>query len=246
MRGFELNIIPVCDSTQKEAEQQIIQNPHQPRFAVQTDRQTGGRGSRGRDWVSEEGNLFVSYALPMEDRWMAPHLAGYPVALAISDLLINHLPEGGPRVTLKWPNDVLVGGAKISGTLLTTQLAGGAKWIIVGIGLNVSSHPDGTPYPATHLNEHAEFKGDLCDLADRLGANILVRLEEWLSSGFPQTRQAYLARADALGAPVSIKPRGEDERISGIYHGIADDGAFLLEVDGVLTHHYAGDVFPDL
>lgn len=117
-------------------------------------RQTGGRGRRGRVWVSEAGNLYAS--LLLFDPAPAAVLGSLPlvVALALYRAIRAELPWAGDRLSIKWPNDVLFDGKKVSGILIEAeQLADGRQAVVIGCGVNVSHHPDNPLYPATSLAE---------------------------------------------------------------------------------------------
>jgi BirA family biotin operon repressor/biotin-[acetyl-CoA-carboxylase] ligase len=113
--------------------------------------QSAGRGRRGSTWVSPAGNLYasllVSEPAPPEH---APQLS-LVAALAVHDAVAECAPALGPSLTLKWPNDLLLGGAKLAGILMESENE--PRFVVViGIGLNCAHHPDGTPYPATDLS----------------------------------------------------------------------------------------------
>ena len=108
---------------------------------VTARRQHSGRGRRGNTWESIEGNVFLSLILrPDVDAQVAAQLS-FVAAVTVGDLVANLLPDC--TVQLKWPNDVLCDGKKISGILLEAGPSGAARveWLIVGIGLNVASKP---------------------------------------------------------------------------------------------------------
>ena len=100
-------------------------------LVVVAKRQTAGRGRHGRVWESPEGNLYCSMLLRPADMQATGAFYSFVAALALRDTVAALLP--GAAVTLKWPNDVLVGGRKIAGILLE----GGPQWLVIGIGLNV-------------------------------------------------------------------------------------------------------------
>lgn len=118
-------------------------------------RQTGGRGRRGRSWVSEPGNLYASLLLidpaPM-DRIGSLPLA---FALAVYRAIRAVLPTGGDPLEIKWPNDVLIGRRKTCGILMEAELLpDGRRAIVIGIGINIAHKPENPLYPVTMLSEH--------------------------------------------------------------------------------------------
>ena len=105
-------------------------------------RQTAGRGRRGNAWVSEPGNLYAS--LLLTDAAPAAHLPElcFVVALAVRDALGGAAPELSSRLKLKWPNDLLLDGAKLAGILIEAESLGGKTITAAGIGVNCVHHPD--------------------------------------------------------------------------------------------------------
>lgn len=108
--------------------------------------QTAGRGRRGRSWSSPAGNLYASLALidpaPPEHVGLLPLVA----ALAVRDAVAAELEGVEATVALKWPNDVLIEGAKCCGILLeATVMPDGRQAIVIGCGINIGAHPLDTP-----------------------------------------------------------------------------------------------------
>src|SRR5262249_38207565 len=118
---------------------------------VTAGRQSAGRGRRGRSWVSEPGNLYTSLLLTdpaPPEHW--PELS-FVAALAIHDAVAEVAPAIRPQLAIKWPNDLLLGGAKFAGILAEGEGAEGGA-VAVGIGVNCVSHPSDTDYLATDLS----------------------------------------------------------------------------------------------
>lgn len=123
-------------------------------FWAQSACQTQGRGQRGRIWDSKEGNLFLTGCMPLS-RKIPPGRLSIATGVSLSMILQSFLPksQGSSKselnMGLKWPNDVLLNQKKCAGILIEID-----EHIFIGIGLNITSHPDGTLMPATHLLEH--------------------------------------------------------------------------------------------
>ncbi|MBN8926638.1 MAG: biotin--[acetyl-CoA-carboxylase] ligase [Rhodospirillales bacterium 69-11] len=200
---------------------------------VHADEQTAGRGRLARRWFSPPGNLYLSVLLrevPPERLWQLSFLSALAVADAVDALLPSHT-----RAQLKWPNDVLVGGAKISGILI--EQAGSA--VILGIGINVLVAPQGPAYPTTTL----AASGGIATV-DGACSLLLRGLEAWLArwteGGFPVVREAWLARAHRLGETLHVATSGRSA--SGVFVGLDADGALLLDTDAGRVRIVAGDV----
>jgi BirA family transcriptional regulator, biotin operon repressor / biotin---[acetyl-CoA-carboxylase] ligase len=124
---------------------------------VTADRQTSGRGRGGRTWASEPGNFYGSLLYRTEKPLAELSLLPLAAALGVKNALEEVAPEAARARTfaLKWPNDVLLAGAKVAGILLESERAGdGTLAVAIGCGINVAHHPPGTAFPATHLAAH--------------------------------------------------------------------------------------------
>lgn len=207
---------------------------------VRADVQTQGRGRRERTWTSVSGNLFATLLLPNSTDPSQSALHGFAASLAIADTLAAYEPKR--PITLKWPNDVMIGGAKISGLLIERE----SEALLIGIGINLMSHPDNTPYPATHLRQEmtpevladAEplFTGAEAVLA-LLSSHVMQRIETLRTQGFDPIRKDWLARAHHRGKTVVVN------HLTGTFVDLASDGALcLLLPDGTESRVHAGDV----
>src|SRR5262245_37965608 len=171
--------------------------------------QTAGRGRYGRQWISEEGNLFASLILKPGGDTSSWGQIGFVVSLSIAEALLKILPERDVR--LKWPNDVLVGGRKIAGVLLEIKPdAKGSDALIAGFGVNCISHPTQADTPATNLA--AELGGDIAP--ERVLEGVLEAFEGrytlWQEKGFPAIRPLWLARAKDLNKQLSVRFGGKE------------------------------------
>ncbi|HEY0419871.1 MAG TPA: biotin--[acetyl-CoA-carboxylase] ligase [Acetobacteraceae bacterium] len=197
--------------------------------------QTAGRGRLGRRWVSPPGNLYASFVLRPAIPAMRAAEIGFVAALAVADVVDSCLPG---RARLKWPNDVLVNGAKISG-ILAERLGGEAAAVVLGIGINVAFAPGGLPYAATCLRS----AGAAVTVEDTLAAlchALRRRVAEWERDGFAAIRAGWLARAH---------PPGTVLRVSlglGVvecrFLGLDEDGALLAEDEHGPRRIVSGDV----
>ncbi|MER2605611.1 MAG: biotin--[acetyl-CoA-carboxylase] ligase [Siculibacillus sp.] len=213
------------------------------RVWVVAERQSGGRARRGRVWTSEPGNLYATALLidPCAPRNL-PELP-FVAATAAARAVARHAAVSGRRVDVKWPNDLLIGGAKISGILLeTTRTPSGATAVAIGIGINCVHHPRDTETPATDL---------LAEGIDASPARLFPDLEYELAAGlalwnrgegFAGVRAQWLAHAVGLGGRIRVRlVEGEDE---GLFEAIDDTGRLILRRDdGTMRLISAGDVF---
>ncbi len=198
---------------------------------ISARRQEGGRGRRGRTWSSPPGNAYSSTIVrPRCPPERAAQL-GFVTALAVCDAVLGGLPATC-EVRLKWPNDVLVDGAKIAGILLESSVGAGGlvEHVVIGTGINVMVAPaaGATSYAAASLRDRGDARDAPAVLQAYLTA-LAARLAQW-RQGFAGTRADWLARAAWLGETVAVSQG--DERIEGRFAGLDADGALLLEPPG--------------
>jgi BirA family biotin operon repressor/biotin-[acetyl-CoA-carboxylase] ligase len=193
-------------------------------------RQTAGRGRRGNVWASELGNLYAS--LLLGDAAPAAHLPElcFVVALAVRDSIVEVAPELAPKLKLKWPNDLLLDGAKLAGILIEAESAGDLMAVAAGIGVNCVHHPDNLAYPATSLAAGgAAVAPD--ELLRALSRTMVTRLAQWArGSGFAAIRAEWLAHAAGLGGDIQV--RLPDRELSGRFETLDRIGRLMLRLPG--------------
>lgn len=232
---FDVRLYDSVGSTNDEA-RRLAQAGAAHGTVVAARQQTAGRGRVGRSWISPPGNLYVSILLRLNLPPARVAELSFVAALAVADVVDAFLSPGC-RAMLKWPNDVLVGGAKISGVLIE-QLD---EATIMGIGVNIAHEPAGTPYPATSL---ARERGEgltapsVETCRNALLAAFATWLDTWLNAGFGPIRAGWLVRAHPLGTPLRAGQR------DGTFAGLDHDGALLLGTPDGLCRIVAGEVFP--
>ncbi len=240
--GRFLRYLPVTTSTNDEAHRAAAEGAPDG-FLVVADEQTQGRGRHGRSWSAPPGqNLLASWVVRPTvgpDRWSWIPLAA---ALAVVDVVEAAVPASDVRV--KWPNDVRLGGKKVSGILAESRLdAGGAGHVVLGIGLNVNQagFPAELESTATSLflaagvgRDRATVLSDLCDALerrvtsiDRPGNGLLVD---------------YRARLDGVGQRARLHRPGARDVVEGRMLDVDEQGALVLDVDGEARTFRAGEV----
>lgn len=238
---FSARHLPACDSTNS-----VLMDAPPPDdgrvHVVLTDRQTAGRGRRGRQWQSWQGGSLTFSALWRFDAG-APVPAGLSLVAGLA--LARTLEQlGVAGVQLKWPNDVLIHGAKLAGILVELLPGRGrTSAAVIGIGVNL-----GLPPAATIEGQKA-----VTDLRSELGRDVdrdtllaaLLRelhglLTTYATAGFPALRAAWEQRNAFAGLPVSIL--GEAEAVQGTCIGVAEDGALLLQGEDGVRRILSGEV----
>jgi BirA family transcriptional regulator, biotin operon repressor / biotin---[acetyl-CoA-carboxylase] ligase len=202
--------------------------------------QDAGRGRRGNAWASPPGNLYATLLLTEPSpKPQAPQLS-FVAALALHDAVSECAPQSGPALQVKWPNDLLLGPAKLAGILIEGE-SEPAFAVAIGIGANCASHPGDTPFPATDLAAAgALVTPDALQAA--LACTMARRLAQWRrGEGFASIRADWLKRAAGLGLPIRV--RLPERELSGRFHGLDEVGRLQLEQPGGLTTVTAGEVF---
>jgi BirA family transcriptional regulator, biotin operon repressor / biotin---[acetyl-CoA-carboxylase] ligase len=216
----------------------------QGRLWIRAARQVQGKGRQGRPWISERGNLYASLLL-INPAHNIEKLGTLPlaVACAVHGALASLPGAGRHEFKIKWPNDILANGKKISGILLeTAMLEDDRLAVAVGIGINCEHHPDPALYQATDLNELGLGISPQA-LFQNLAITMAATLQAWdHSKGFPIIRVEWLRLARGLGENITVNlPSGP---IEGIFTDIDAMGRLVLVLQNGETRHIsAGDVF---
>lgn len=200
------------------------------------DRQVAGRGRQGRTWFDGAGNFMGSTVVrPHARDPEAPTLAlmaGVAVYEAVAPLL------GDPiLLRLKWPNDLMIGDAKLAGVLLERE----GDAIVVGIGVNLAAAPI-LPDRRTIALSTLGPAPDRDHFARALAASFDAELDRWRSYGLDPLIRRWESVAHPRGTALAVHPPGE-EPITGAFAGLTSDGALSLELaDGSTRVIHAGDV----
>ncbi|MFA5899448.1 MAG: biotin--[acetyl-CoA-carboxylase] ligase [Hyphomicrobium sp.] len=228
------------DSTNAEGLRRVLVGERGPLW-IRADRQTAGRGRSGRAWSSHSGNLFASCVTALSCQ---PSRAGQLSLVAgVAAIDAIHRAGAGPNLRLKWPNDILVDTAKLGGILVESSSRPPQPGIVavIGIGLNLVSAPDNLGRSATFLSRHGLVLSPdeaLCFLAHTMS--------DWIKTwdngeGFAQVREAWLARAGAIGEPLTVN--AAQGPVSGTFAGLDDYGALLVDdAEGRQLSFAFGDV----
>jgi BirA family biotin operon repressor/biotin-[acetyl-CoA-carboxylase] ligase len=233
-QGYSRQLHAELDSTNEEARRLAEAGEVGPVW-IMAERQSAGRGRRGRAWATAPGNLATTLLLRPDAPQNVSGQLSFAAALAAADMISHFAPDA--VVTVKWPNDVLADGKKLAGILLE----GGAGWLAIGTGVNLASHPQGTEFPATSLAGLGIAPPSADEALTVLAARFAHWYDLWMKTGFETLRAAWLARAFGVGAP--IRARLPQETCEGVFEGIDADGALLLNQAGQVRAIAAGEVF---
>lgn len=229
------------DSTILEARRRAERGDFGPVWLL-ARRQSAGRGRRGRAWVSLDGNLLATYLFETHRAPAEVALLGFVAGLAIAECMEAFELIGA--VTLKWPNDVMIEGAKAAGILIDSGAAsGGRLWAALAFGVNLAAAPQALDQATTCLRERLPRNLETPSPANFFAA-LRPRLEAWsghlTAEGFEPLRRAWLARVHGLGAPVRVLQGSET--IEGAIAGLSARGELELDTTSGRRLIAAGDV----
>jgi BirA family biotin operon repressor/biotin-[acetyl-CoA-carboxylase] ligase len=200
------------------------------------DRQSAGRGRQGRAWFDGLGNFMGSTVVHRQAGDPPAGTLALVAGLAVIAAVAPHVPA--PRqALLKWPNDVMIGTAKLSGVLLE----GTGDSVVAGIGVNLAAAPQLPDRETIALSAFGPAP-DRDIFAASLAQGFAVALERWRTYGLAPLIGRWLGAAHPLGTPLRVGEPGE-EPLEGAFAGLADDGALQLRLpDGTTRTIHAGEV----
>ncbi len=205
MDGYKLISFDKIPSTQDMAHDLIAQNKVTNKTVIVAQSQSAGRGRYKRKWVSNNGNLYASFIYKISER--DPKLS-YAIAVAVAETLIHF--DITPQI--KWPNDILIDGKKISGILIEYA----QSYVIIGIGINVKTCPKLPEYKTVKVNDFANVS-----VQDVL--NVLIKkIDKWRNADFSIVRECWMNMA--FGINKIIKYQGKSAELIGLN----ESGALVL------------------
>ncbi len=206
-------------------------------LVIRAREQVSGRGRQGRPWRSPIGNLYLSVlidpAATLAQTAQLSFVAGLAIWRAVSDL------APGAGLQLKWPNDLLLDGAKLAGLLLEVPYAG--RQAVLGMGLNLHTAPTDTPYPATSLPSRATGPVDRDEATEVVLLRLSEALGQWRRDGFDAIRADWQAAAHPIGTPLTVRVTPEAP-LTGTFDGLGVDGHLRLKTADGIRQIPAGDV----
>lgn len=213
--AYKLISLDKIPSTQDYAYDLIIGGAATDKTIVMAVTQTAGRGRYRRKWISQPGNLYASFIYKIEER--DPKLS-YAVGVAVA----NTLMKFGLNPQIKWPNDVLIDGKKISGILIEYV----KNFVIVGVGINIQNCPKIKDYETVKIK-------DFADVTVTEVLNLLIKnIDKFRRIDFDVVREEWMNMA--IGINKMITYHGKQMELIGLN----SDGALVLRGDTryVLTY----------
>jgi BirA family biotin operon repressor/biotin-[acetyl-CoA-carboxylase] ligase len=239
--GYRLASFDQIGSTNSEALARANAGERGQMWFVTTE-QTDGRGRRHRPWIAPRGNLAASVLETIDVPPATAATLGFAAGVALATALQVVAGSAPVGFSLKWPNDVLAGQAKLTGILLEAEAtAGRGLAVVVGMGTNVVGAPEGLPVPATSLRALG-LETTAEQLFTALSDSWVECRDIWDEGrGFGEIRRRWLALAAGLGQPVSIHTG--QTTVSGIFDTIDETGCMIVTTStGDRVPISAGDV----
>lgn len=243
LKKYNLLIFDEIDSTNSEA-LRLARVCRVGNFTIWARSQTSGRGRQGKAWESVRGNLFLSLLLNEDIPVTKQPQMSFVTALAAYDLIYFFTRQAGvfPEIKLKWPNDILVNGKKISGILLESLSFNDNTSLVIGIGVNVFVSPDDSGQAATSLKAECFRDVGLEEVIN----NFMLSFEKyhsiWQQSGFIEIRRQWLKKAAKLNEVIVVDDG--NSKITGIFKDIDFSGGIRIKTeDGKIHSLSAGQVF---
>lgn len=234
--------LETVDSTNAEALRLVAKGGRGPLWVL-ADAQTAGRGRSGRQWTSDPGNFFGSFLTVLPGVPARAYQISLVAGVAAAETLLPLVPgtsKAGLR--LKWPNDILIGRAKVGGILVESiQAGGGDLAVVIGFGLNLVSQPIGESRPTAHFAAFGAVPEPLAVLSE-----LHIRLIRWLAiwsggEGFADIREAWLSLSGPRGERLTVNSGAGP--LEGTFQGLDQNGALILTDDAGIQHtHSFGDV----
>lgn len=239
-KAWPVRNFDALDSTSLEVSRRAGNGETGP-FWIVARQQTAGRGRLGRTWFSETGNLYSTALIPLNEFNEEVPVLALTIGLAVSDTM-RDLSNGLILPGLKWPNDVRVNGAKISGILLETgRYSNGGFWLSVGIGLNLQHSPEITNYHTANLKALTGLEIGVERAIAVLDECIRRRLKQHLASGRTSILSDWMKSSDQIGQLCTAQHEGN--QVQGIFDGLDAFGQMKLKQDnGHVIAITAGDV----
>jgi len=189
---------------------------------ILADIQTGGKGRMGRSWASPVGNLYFSLLLKPQKSIDISSQISFVAAVAMG-LAIAEFAQNTAQINYKWPNDILIAGKKIAGILLQSD----EGFVVLGVGVNINSHPKNTSYPATNLQNEGFVMKNKEDLLNKFLDNFADLYQKWQDFGFEPIRNLWLKQAFNLNKEITANLANES--LKGVFKDLDKNGNLILE-----------------
>lgn len=246
--GYTLVCLDHIDSTNAEALRRAEKGQSNPLWII-ASHQSQGRGRRGRKWITAPGNLFATLLLNWSGCRAVLSELSFVTAVSCVDTVENLIKQSNcdAKVRLKWPNDILLDGAKVGGILIeTSAISDGSTAVAIGIGINVANHPtESLAYPTTDFAQ-AGLNFNPSEVFEPLAQRFEHYFTLWQhGTGFETIKQRWLDFGPSAGQQLKVNTGGEV--ITGDFIALQGHGGLQLRLsDGSQQTILAGDIVADM
>ncbi len=243
--GVEAHFYADCSSTNDIAASYGCSKAVRPTWII-AGTQSGGRGRKGRPWVSEEGNLYASLIFCPSIRPLDIYALPYLVALAVRDAVIQ-LGAPPDDVQCKWPNDILLKGQKVCGILIesSARSSSALEYVIIGVGLNLRHSPENAQFKATSLKDALAKDISVKDAIQTLANTLKQRLQAWDTQDFTPIKNEWTGCAWGLGEKRLINT--DTAAFLATLLGLDDFGSLAVRLEsGEERFITTADIFPTI
>lgn len=235
-------VLDEVDSTMAEAARRAA-TLDRPTW-IMAHRQTAARGRRGRTWENPEGNFAATFVYRPGGNPASAALRSFMAANALFEALAMKIDRD--RLSLKWPNDVLLNGGKVAGILLeSTGRAGGqVDWLAIGIGVNLVDVPRDVrdaSFPPVSLAGEGGEACDVHEMLSMLASNMATEERIFAELGFGPIRENWLKKAARLGEVITARTAREE--ITGRFETVDEAGQLVLDTPKGRVTIPAADVY---
>ncbi len=235
-QNFSIDHYPELPSTNSLALELTKSYQINHNHIILADEQSAGKGRMARNWVSPIGNLYFSLALKPQKLINKISELSFLASVAMGFALAE-FSKNNKKINYKWPNDILINGKKVVGILLEKD----DNCVVLGVGVNINSHPDNTNYPACHLNEQGFQIVDKIDLLKKFLDHFSILYQKWLDFGFTPIRNLWLEKAFNLNQEIAVNLPNQSLR--GVFKNLDEHGNLVLEVNNQIQLIASGEIF---
>jgi len=235
--NFTLVHIETVESTMKEIKKYIGNK----NICMIADQQTAGIGRRGNTWHSPKGNIYLSflmnYNLSLKDHFIFSAFT----ANSIIEFLNRYISE---EINIKWPNDININGNKIAGIMTEIVKQNNIKYIVIGVGINISTSPKISNYQTCCLKDYSvkiKHESVLLDMIE----SYFIEYKMIKNKNYKLILSKFKNKMDLLGSNIKILlPNGDVSRV--LLKNLNYDGSLLVEEDGKEKNIFSGRIINDI
>ncbi len=241
-KRFKLITFGEIDSTNSEA-LRLAKSSVAENHVIWAESQTGGRGRYGRIWNSELGNLYMSILLQSDEFLHEQSQLSFVASLSVYEAIKTMVEEQNIALNmrLKWPNDILIDSAKVSGILLESIKYNNSQYLVIGIGINVNDAPVLQDRKTTSLCE-VNLGSSVIGVLDSVMNSFMTYYDLWRNEGFLKIRELWLERSYRPGEMITFSDGANV--IEGSFIDIDANGSIRLKLSsGQIYTNNSGEVF---